>query len=113
MRKGEIWQINLDPTVGAEIRKTRPAVIVSEDAIGVLPLRVIVPLTDWKERYAVAPWMIQILPDAQNGLSKPSAADAFQIRSVSQERFVQCLGVLNRNHLQQILRAIQIVIGAV
>ena len=50
MRKGEIWLINLDPTVGAEIRKTRPAVIVSEDAIGVLPLRVIVPLTDWKER---------------------------------------------------------------
>lgn len=52
MRKGEIWLINLDPTVGAEIRKTRPAVIVSEDAIGLLPLRVIVPLTDWKDRYA-------------------------------------------------------------
>ncbi len=113
MRKGEIWLINLDPTVVAEIRKTRPAVIVSEDAIGVLPLRVIVPLTDWKERYAVASWMIQILPDAQNGLTKPSAADAFQIRSVSQERFVQCLGVLNRAQLRQILRAIQVVIGAV
>lgn len=113
MRKGEIWLINLDPTVGAEIRKTRPAVIVSEDAIGVLPLRVIVPLTDWKERYAVAPWMIQLLPDGQNGLSKPSAADAFQIRSVSQERFVQCLGALNRDQLRQILRAVQIVIGAV
>jgi mRNA interferase MazF len=112
MRKGEIWLINLDPTVGAEIRKTRPAVIVSEDAIGVLPLRVIVPLTDWKERYAVAPWMIQILPDAQNGLSKPSAADVFQIRSVLQERFVQCLGALNRDQLRQVLWAIQIVIGA-
>jgi len=113
MRKGEVWLINLDPTVGAEIRKTRPAVIVSEDAIGVLPLRVIVPLTDWKDRYAVAPWMIQILPDGQNGLSKSSAADAFQIRSVSQERFVQCLGALNRDRLRQILRAVQIVIGAV
>ena len=113
MRKGEIWLINLDPTVGAEIRKTRPAIIVSEDAIGVLPLRVIVPLTDWKDRYAVAAWMIQILPDSQNGLSKPSAADAFQIRSVSQARFVQCLGALNRDQLRQILGAIQIVIGAV
>ena len=113
MRKGEIWLINLDPTIGAEIRKTRPAVIVSEDAIGILPLRVIVPLTDWKERYAVAPWMIQVLPDAQNGLSKSSAADAFQIRSVSQERFVQCVGMLNRDQLRQILRAVQIVIGAV
>ena len=52
-RKGEIWLINLDPTIGAEIRKTRPAVIVSEDAISILPLRVIVPLTDWKERYDI------------------------------------------------------------
>ncbi len=113
MRKGEIWLINLDPTIGAEIRKTRPAVIVSEDAIGVLPLCVIVPLTDRKDRYGVAPWMIRILPDAQNGLFKPSAADAFQIRSVSQERFVQCLGVLTRDQLRKILGAIQVVIGAV
>lgn len=104
--------INLDPIVGAEIRKTRPAVIVSEDAIGILPLRVIVPLTDWKERYAVAPWLILTMPDAQNGLAKPSAADAFQIHSVSQERFVQRIGVLNNDQLMQILKAIQIVIGA-
>jgi len=50
MRRGEIWLINLDPTVGAEIRKTRPAVIVNDDAIGILPLKVIVPVTDWKNR---------------------------------------------------------------
>ncbi len=113
MRKGEIWLINLDPTIGAEIRKTRPAVIVSEDAIGILPLRVIVPLTDWKERYSVAPWMISITPDTQNGLEKRSAADAFQIRSVSQERFVQCIGTLNDQQLNEILKAIQTVIGVV
>ena len=112
MLKGEIWLINLDPTIGAEIRKTRPAVIVSEDAIGILPLRVIVPLTDWKERYAVAPWMIAIAPDAQNGLAKPSGADAFQIRSVSQERFVQHIGALNNETIKQILQAIKVVIGA-
>ena len=112
MRKGEIWLINLDPTIGAEIRKTRPAVIVSQDAIGVLPLRVIVPLTDWKERYAVAPWMIAISPDAQNGLAKASAADTFQIRSVSQERFVKHIGALNSDQMEQILKGVQIVIGA-
>jgi hypothetical protein len=55
MRRGEVWFINLDPAIGAEIRKTRPAVIVNDDAIGILPLKVIVPITDWKERYAVAP----------------------------------------------------------
>jgi mRNA interferase MazF len=112
MRKGEIWLINLDPTIGAEIRKTRPAVIVSEDAIGLLPLRVIVPLTDWKERYSIAPWMILIEPNERNGLLKPSAADAFQTRSVSQERFVQRIGILKDNQVSQILTAVQIVIGA-
>jgi mRNA interferase MazF len=111
MRKGEIWLINLDPTVGAEIRKTRPAVIVSEDAIGVLPLRVVVPLTDWKDRYSVAPWMVQILPAQANGLDKPSAADAFQIRSVAQERFIQLLGKIQPAQVRNILEAIQIVIG--
>jgi mRNA interferase MazF len=74
MRRGKIWLINLDPTVGAEIRKTRPAVIVNDDAVGILPLKVIVPITDWKDRYAVAPWMVRLDPDRNNGLTKPSAA---------------------------------------
>ena len=75
MRKGDIWLINLDPTIGAEIRKTRPAVIVNENAIGVLPLRVIVPLTAWKDRYAIAPWMVRVDPNEMNGLGKSSAAE--------------------------------------
>lgn len=40
MRWSEVWLINLDPSIGAEIRKTRPTVIVNDDAIGALPLRV-------------------------------------------------------------------------
>ncbi len=97
--------------MGAEIQKTRPAVIVNEDAIGVLPLRVIVPLSDWKDRYKIAPWMVRIDPDAGNGLKKPSAADAFQIRSVSQTRFVNRMGSITNANLQEILKAIQTVIG--
>ncbi len=45
MKQGEIWEINLSPTVGAEIKKKRPAVIINDDAIGILPLKVIVPIT--------------------------------------------------------------------
>jgi len=55
MRRGEVWFINLDPTIGAELKKTRPAVIVNDDAVGLLPLKVIVPLTAWKEHYRQAP----------------------------------------------------------
>ncbi|MFH1116468.1 MAG: type II toxin-antitoxin system PemK/MazF family toxin [Pseudomonadota bacterium] len=76
MRRGEVWLINLDPTIGAEIRKTRPAVIVNEDSIGSLPPKIVVPVTEWKDRYNVAPWMVRVEPDAENGLEKPSAADA-------------------------------------
>src|SRR5919197_1006062 len=89
MYRGEVWLINLDPAVGAEIKKTRPAVIVNDNAVGILPLKEIVPITEWKDRYAVAPWLVRLEPNAENGLDKPSAADAFQIRSVAQERFVQ------------------------
>lgn len=111
MLKGEVWLINLDPTIGAEIKKMRPAVIVSEDAIGILPLRIIVPVTDWKDRYAIAPWMVRLEPDALNGLNKASAADAFQIRSVAQERFTKRIGRVNEDTLNLILEAIRVVVG--
>jgi mRNA interferase MazF len=104
MKRGEIWLINLDPTIGAEIKKTRPAVIVNDDALGKLPLKIIVPLTDWKERFAIAPWMVKIEPYAQNNLSKISSADCFQVRSVSESRFVKRLGKINPS----ILRLIEI-----
>ncbi len=111
MRKGDVWLINLDPTIGAEIKKTRPAVIVSEDAIGVLPLKVVVPVTDWKDRYAVAPWMVRLDPDNQNRLDKTSAADCFQVRSVSQERFVRQVGSLPRIRMVEIEIALARVLG--
>jgi len=102
MHRGEVWLIDLDPAVGSEIRKTRPAVIVNDDAVGLLPLRVIVPITEWKDRYGVAPWMVQILPSSENGLDKLSAADAFQVRSLAHQRFVRKLG----NHSDAVMRSI-------
>jgi mRNA interferase MazF len=110
MRRGEVWLLNLEPTIGAEIRKTRPAIIVNDDAIGILPLRVIVPITDWKDHYSVAPWMVKLDPDSQNGLTKPSAADAFQVRSLARERFVQRIGSISELHLLQIADPLALVL---
>jgi mRNA interferase MazF len=106
MVRREIWQINLDPTIGAEIKKTRPVVIVSSDTIGILPLRVVVPLTDWKNQYQQAAWMVKISPTGMNGLTKESAADTFQIRSVSTSRFIRKLGELTQAEMVQIVHAI-------
>ena len=110
MDRGEVWLINLDPTLGAEIRKTRPVVIVSSNAIGILPLRIVVPLTDWKEHYQFAAWMIKIAPDRSNGLTKDSAADTFQIRSVSTSRFVRKMGEIGQDEMGRIVYAIGLVV---
>lgn len=106
MKRGEIWLVNLDPTIGSEIKKTRPAVIISSDLVGILPLKVIVPFTDWKDRYSSAAWMVRIDPDDNNGLSKPSAADGLQVRSLSQQRLVKRLGVLTPLQVAQIVQAV-------
>jgi mRNA interferase MazF len=84
----------------------RPAVIVNDDAVGILPLKVIVPITDWKDRYAVAPWMVRLDPDRNNGLTKPSAADAFQVRSVAQQRLARRLGNISGDQLREITAAL-------
>jgi len=111
MHRSEVWLLNLEPTLGAEIKKTRPVVIVNDDGVGVLPLRVIVPLTDWKDHYAVAPWMVRIDPESSNGLGKASAADTFQVRSVAQERFVRQLGKLTDGQMQEIAKALAVVLA--
>jgi len=106
MNQGEIWLINLDPAIGAEIRKTRPAIIVSDNSLGKLPLKVIVPVTDWKEKYSLVPWMVRIVPDNHNYLVKISSADCFQIRSISENRFIRKLGRIENETLQELQEAL-------
>ncbi len=107
MKQSEIWLIDLDPTKGAEIQKKRPAVIVNDDRLGKLPLKVIVPITDWKDHYKIAPWMVKIEPDTTNGLSKISSADCFQIRSISEQRLIKKLGEVDSNTLIDIKEAVR------
>ena len=110
MNQGEIWEIDLSPTVGAEIKKKRPAVIINDDAIGILPLKVIVPITEWKDRFQNATWLVRIDPDNRNKLMKVSAADTFQIRSVSKKRFLRKIGAVSSTILDEIKTAIKAVI---
>jgi len=111
MNQGEIWLIDLNPTIGAEMKKIRPAVIINDDQLGKLPLKIIVPITDWKERYDIAPWMIAINPSKQNGLSKKSSIDCFQIRSVSKDRLIKRIGNISFSEILQVQEGIIRVIG--
>lgn len=102
MRRGEVWEVNLDPTIGAEIKKIRPCVIVSRDALARLPLKIIVPLTEWKEEFARAPWHVLVEATPQNGLSKKTSADTYQVRSISEERLITRLGELSSQVMEEI-----------
>lgn len=112
MKQGEIWEINLSPTIGSEIKKKRPAVIINDNAIGVLPLRIVVPITEWKDRFKESIWMVKIEPDSKNKLTKPSTIDTFQIRSVSTKRFLREIGSVSSKILDEIKLAIKTVIDA-
>jgi mRNA interferase MazF len=109
MSQGEVWLVNLDPTIADEIRKTRPAVIVSRDAIGVLALRVVVPITAWQDRFQDCDWLVRIDPDNNNGLDKPSAADTFQVRSISSRRFIRKLARLTDLDLVRVAEGLKTV----
>ncbi len=109
MSQGEVWLVNLDPTIADEIRKIRPAVIVNRDAIGVLALRVVVPITGWQERFQGCDWLVRVDPDGNNGLDKPSAADTFQVRSISCRRFVRQLGRLGESDMGRIAAGLKTV----
>jgi len=110
--RGEIGLVDFDPSVGAEIRKKRPAVVVNLDTIGRLPLRIVVPVTDWKPTYQHLPWFVELPVSSQNGLSKDSAADCFQVKSVSESRFDRCIGVITTNQMDAIAAAIALCVGA-
>ena len=111
MKQGEIWLIDLNPTVGAEMNKTRPAVIVNDDQLGRLPLKIIAPITDWKEHYRIAPWMIALNPSNQNGLTKKSSIDCFQIRSVSKNRLIKQIGFITFQEMLKVQEGIVKIIG--
>ena len=110
MRRGEIWLYNANPTLGDEIGKTRPAIIVNNDEIGKLRLKVIVPITGWNEAFSEVPWMVRLEPSPENQLTKVSAADTFQVRSVSQQRLIRRLGVINRKTMIQVTNALATVL---
>lgn len=110
--RGEIWLVNFDPASGAEINKVRPAVVASVNTIGKLPLRIVVPITDWKPQYEHYPWFVELPANARNGLAKDSGADAYQTKSLSLNRFVHQLGVVSAAQLDDIASAIALCVGA-
>jgi len=102
MKRGEVWRVNFDPAVGGEIRKQRPAVIVSNDAANKHLNRVqVVPLTS-----QIGQIYPSEAPITLNG--KPGKAMADQLTTISKERLLDRAGMLTQTEMRLIEAAIKV-----
>ena len=108
--RSEIWELRLDPAVGAEIKKNRPVLVISSDAVGKLPIKLVAPITEWKQAFTGSIWHVKIEPDAQNNLSKVSSIDILQVRGVDYQRFVRLIGKASPQTLEEIVTALAAVV---
>jgi mRNA interferase MazF len=102
--------VDLEPVRGSEMQKLRPCVVVSSDGLGKLPVKLVAPITEWKQHYANNLWHVRIDPDANNGIQKPSVVDAMQIRTVDLSRFGRMIGSLPATTMEEIVAAIAAVV---
>jgi mRNA interferase MazF len=111
-KRGDVWTVRVDPAVGAEIQKVRPAVVLSMDSVGRLPLKIVVPITDWKPTFVNFAWFVYLPATPDNGLKKDSGADAFQVKSLAAARFLSKLGELRGSQMDDIAAAVAACVGA-
>ncbi|MEM9947397.1 MAG: type II toxin-antitoxin system PemK/MazF family toxin [Cyanobacteria bacterium P01_D01_bin.36] len=107
-KRGEIWLVDLNPTRGQEIQKTRPAIVISADFLGQIGLRIVVPVTSWQEKFGNRPFMVKIVATSKTGLRQASAGNVLQVRSLSTERFVKKLGKATPEILNELLAGLAI-----
>lgn len=111
-RRGEIYLVRFDPTVGDEIQKTRPALIIQNDVSNEYsPITIVAAITSQFGNPA-HPREVVLRP-GKSGLSVESAVVLNQIRSIDRRRLVKRLGAIDAHTMQQVDRAIQISLGLI
>jgi mRNA interferase MazF len=110
-RRGEIYLTTLDPTIGREIQKTRPALIIQNDVSNrVTDLTIVAPITS-TVRFPLNPVHVLVPADRKTGLVITSVALLNQIRAIDKIRLLKRLGALDSDTLQRVDQAIQISLG--
>lgn len=106
-RRGDVWLVSLDPTVGHEVKKTRPAIVVTSDVYNRHNwVVVIVPLTS----HGMAEYDQVLIEPPEGGLTSTSVTLPDQIRAVDRKRLVKRLGRVSREALSKLDRSLRIVL---
>lgn len=105
MNRGEVWRVNFEPAVGGEIRKQRPAVIVSNDVANKYLNRLqVVPLTSQADKVYPCEAVVTVA-------GKTNKAMADQLTTVSKKRLVNHLGKLSSPDMSRVEHAIKVQLG--
>lgn len=108
-RRGDIYLVAMDPTVGAEVQKTRSCLIVQNDIMNQYgEVTIVMPFRPGSKR---APYAVNVAASPANGLDKDRFVDVGQIRAVSYQRLRARVGILEDQYWQQIKLAMNIVLG--
>ena len=110
MKSGDIYWVNLDPTIGDEIKKKRPVVILNPGHKKNLKLALVVPITEWNSIWDKNPFFVTLIPGQVNGLKKKSVIDCFQIRAISHKRFSEKIGNISPDEIGFIKKAIALIL---
>ena len=110
MKTGEIFWVNLDPTIGDEIKKRRPVVVLNGGHDKHLKLAIVCPVTAWNSYWEKNPFFVSLDASTKSGLKKKSVVDCFQIRAVSHNRFTERIGELSNDEIDEIKRSITLIL---
>ncbi len=111
-KRGQVYLVSFDPTVGKEIRKTRPAVILQNDTANRWSLITIVAAVTSQFEEPLYPTEVRVKA-SEGGLSADSVVLLNQIRSIDKRRLVRRLGVLKQDTMVQVDRAVMVSLGLV
>jgi mRNA interferase MazF len=110
-KRGEVYLTALDPTVGREIQKTRPALVIQNDVSNRLSeITIVAPITS-TVRFPLNPIHVLLAADRFTGLAVTSVALLNQIRAVDRVRLVKPLGQIDEATLEQVDEAIKVSLG--
>jgi mRNA interferase MazF len=112
-RRGEIYLTALDPALGREIQKTRPALVIQNDVSNRLSeITIVAPITS-TVRFPISPVHVLLTADGETGLTVTSVALFNQIRAVDRRRLIKRLGAIDHRTLEMVEDAIQISLGLI